>query len=160
VAREDVGEARNAYRRRAWSGAHAAFLAADAAAPLDADDLELLAVSTFMLARDEEYVALLERAHRTHLEQGETARAVRCAFWIGLNLLTRGAVGPARGWFGRGERLLADESDCVERGYLVLPEVIQHVIEGDPTAAHDTAAEVAATAARFGDRDLLALAVH
>ena len=75
---------------------------------------------------------------------GETARAVRCAFWIGLNLLTRGAVGPARGWFARGERLLADESDCVERGYLVLPE-LQHVIEGDPAAAHDTAAEVAAT---------------
>jgi DNA-binding CsgD family transcriptional regulator len=160
VVREDVGEARNAYRLRAWGRAHAGFVAADVAAPLDGDDLELLAVSTFMLARDEEYVAVLERAHRAHLEQGETARAVRCAFWIGLNLLTRGAVGPARGWFGRGERLLADESDCVERGYLVLPEVIQHVIEGDPAAAHDTAAEVAATAARFGDRDLLALAVH
>ena len=75
MAREDVGEARNAYRRRAWSGAHAAFLAADAAAPLDADDLELLAVSTFMLARDEEYVS----SGRTERTSSRGRRPARCA---------------------------------------------------------------------------------
>jgi DNA-binding NarL/FixJ family response regulator len=134
---------------------------ADDTDPLDPEDRERLAVAAYMLGRDEEYVHGLERAHRAHLEGGRTAPAVRCAFWIGLNLLTQGELGPARGWFARGQRLLDDKgADCVERGYLVLPEVIEHVVQGDAQAAYDSAAEAAAIAARFGDRDLLALAVH
>jgi DNA-binding CsgD family transcriptional regulator len=113
-----------------------------------------------MLALDDEYLSLLERAHRAYLDAGQTPRAVRCAFWIGLGLMTHGDVGPARGWFGRAERLLAEQADCVEHGYLVIPAVIEHVVEGDPEAAHDAAAEAAAIAARFDDKDLLALAVH
>src|SRR6478735_3904036 len=155
-----VEAARALFARRAWSDAHAGLIAADAEAELGVDDLERLAVSAYMLALDDEYVAVLERAHREHLEAGDTVRAVRCAFWIGLNLMTHGAVGPARGWFGRAQRLLAEHADCVEHGYLVIPAVLQHVAEGDPEAAHDAAAEAAAIASRFGDRDLLALAVH
>jgi ATP/maltotriose-dependent transcriptional regulator MalT len=160
MARADVEAARRLFDRRAWSEAHEALAAVDADASLDTEDLERLAVSAYMLALDDEYVSVLERAHRAHLEVGETPRAVRCAFWIGLNLMTHGAVGPARGWFGRAERLLAEHADCVERGYLVIPTVLAHVFEGDPEAAHDAAAEAVAIAERFGDSDLLALAVH
>jgi len=160
MVRADVEAARALFARRAWSDAHAALAEAEGEAELGVDDLERLAVSAYMLALDDEYVAVLERAHRAHLEAGETPRAVRCAFWIGLNLMTQGAVGPARGWFGRAERLLAEQADCVERGYLVIPAVLQHVAEGDAEAAHDAAATAAAIASRYGDRDLLALAVH
>jgi len=161
VASTDTEAGRRAFDRRAWGEAHDAFEASAMRSALGGDDLERLAVSAFMLGLDDEYVAGLERAHRAHLEAGETARAVRCSFWIGLNLMTHGEVGPARGWFGRSERLLdAERIECVERGYLVIPTVIQHVIEDDPDAAHEAASEAAAIAARFGDRDLLALAVH
>ena len=47
--------------------------------------------------------------------------AVRSAFWIGHNLLFRGESVRATGWFARGERLLEQEQDCVERGYLLIP---------------------------------------
>jgi DNA-binding NarL/FixJ family response regulator len=161
VTRADVDAGRKAFERRAWSEAHGALRAADAVVPLGADDLERLAVSAYMLAEDDEYLNALERAHRAHAQSGETARAVRCAFWIGLNLMTHGAMGPARGWFGRAQRQLElEQADCVERGYLVIPAVLEHVVGGDPAAAHDAAAEAAAIAARFGDSDLLALAVH
>ena len=59
-------------------------------------------------------------------------RAVRCAFWIGINLALRGEVGPATGWLGRAQRLLErEERDCVERGYLLMPVVLQHEAAGD-----------------------------
>ena len=150
--------ARALFDRRAWSDAHAALVGADAEAGLGVDDLS---ASPFRLhARlDDEYVAVLERAHRGHLEAGETPRAVRCAFWIGLNLRRRRHRTGARLVRPRAG-LLVEQADCVERGYLVIPAVLQHVAEGDPEAAHDAAAEAAAIASRFGDRDLLALAVH
>jgi DNA-binding CsgD family transcriptional regulator len=160
MARADLEAARARFDRRAWSEARRMLAAVDAEAPLGPDDLERAAVSAYMLALDDEYLSLLERAHRAYLDAGQTPRAVRCAFWIGLGLMTHGAVGPARGWFGRAERLLAEQADCVEHGYLVIPAVIAHVVEGDPEAAHDAAAEAAAIAARFDDKDLLALAVH
>ena len=53
---------------------------ADEAAPLAAEDLELLATSAYMLGRDDEYVGALERAH--HALPGRAAswpRAARCA---------------------------------------------------------------------------------
>jgi DNA-binding CsgD family transcriptional regulator len=160
MARADLEAARARFDRRAWSEARRMLAAVDAEAPLGPDDLERAAVSAYMLALDDEYLSLLERAHRAYLDAGQTPRAVRCAFWIGLGLMTHGDVGPARGWFGRAERLLAEQADCVEHGYLVIPAVIEHVVEGDPEAAHDAAAEAAAIAARFDDKDLLALAVH
>ena len=156
----DLETARALFDRRAWSEAYRMLAAVDAEAPLGAGDLERAAVSAYMLALDDEYLSLLERAHRAFLDAGERPRAVRCAFWIGLGLMTHGAVGPARGWFGRAERLLAAEGDCVEHGYLVIPALLEHVVAGDPEAAHDAAAEAAAIAARFDDKDLLALAVH
>jgi hypothetical protein len=75
-----------------------------------------------MLGRDDDYRKTLERAHQLHLEAGETPRGVRCAFWIGHNLMFRGEVAQATGWFARAQRLLTrDGRDCVERGYLLIP---------------------------------------
>ncbi|HEY9458710.1 MAG TPA: hypothetical protein VIQ56_12475, partial [Gaiella sp.] len=124
MARADLEAARARFDRRAWSEARRMLAAVDAEAPLGPDDLERAAVSAYMLALDDEYLSLLERAHRAYLDAGQTPRAVRCAFWIGLGLMTHGAVGPARGWFGRAERLLAEQADCVEHGYLVIPALL------------------------------------
>jgi DNA-binding NarL/FixJ family response regulator len=134
---------------------------ADQAAPLGAEELELLATSAYMLGRDEEHVRALERAHHAHLDTGDTPRAVYCVYWIGHNLMLRGEMGPASGWFGRGQRLLErEERDCASRGYLLIPALVSHAIAGDHKAAYETATEIAEIGTKFADRDLVAIGVH
>jgi len=156
-----VDRGRKAHASGAWADASAALSRADRVVPLAAEDLERLATAEYMLGRDEAFGEALARAHHLHLEHGEVPPAVRSAFWIGINLATRGEMSRATGWFGRAHRLLDREGrDCVERGYLLLPTVIQRAAAGDPAAAYAAAAEAAAIAERFGEADLFALAVH
>jgi DNA-binding CsgD family transcriptional regulator len=156
-----LARARAAYARRAWLEAHDGLARTDGGGGLEADDLELLAMTKLMLGRDDEAVAVLERAHRLHLERGETKRAVRAAIWIGMNLGFRGAVAPAGGWLARAQRLLDSlPGDSVEQGYLMIPGVFRHEAAGDFEAAAALAAEAAAVAERFGDRDLLSMSLN
>jgi DNA-binding CsgD family transcriptional regulator len=128
---------------------------------LGADDLELLATAAYMVGRDDTYVAALERGHQAHLDAGEALPAARCAFWAGLCLAFRGETGRASGWFGRSRRLIERAGgDCVERGYLLIPEMFQHEERGDFEAVHSTATAAAQIAERHRDPDLQAMAVH
>jgi DNA-binding CsgD family transcriptional regulator len=152
---------RERYAARAWTDSYDSLSAADRAEPLVAEDLELLATSAYMLGRDAEYVAALERAHRAYLERDQGLTAARAAFWIAINLSIRGEAGGAKGWFGRARRLVDREpEDCVERGYLVLADMLGHAAAGDPDAAIAAGREAMATGDRFGDADLFALAAQ
>ena len=86
---------REAYARRAWLDAHERLTSVHGREPLEAPDLELLATTAFMLGRDDDTVAWLERAHQQYLDDGLTLPAVRCAAWIVMNLAIRGEIGPA-----------------------------------------------------------------
>jgi DNA-binding CsgD family transcriptional regulator len=153
-------QGREAYAKRGWLEAYESLTAAHEDAPLAAPDLDLLATATFMLGRDDESIAWLERAHQRYLDGRETLRGVRCALWIGLNLASRGQIGPATGWLGRAQRLLENEGECAERGYLLLPLMFQHEAAGDFAGAAAAAGEAVRIGERFGDRDLFALAIH
>ena len=160
-AGEDAKRGRAAYAARSWAAAHEHLARADSASALAAEDLELLATAAYMLGRDDEWAAALERAHHAHLAAGDALRAVRCAFWLSLNLALRGEAGRASGWLGRAQRLLEPvQEDCVERGYLLVPVAAGHEAAGAYDAAYRAAAEAAQIGARFGDADLVAVAVH
>jgi hypothetical protein len=154
----DLGRA--AYAAHRWTDAHAALTAADKVNPLAAGDLELLARASYMLGRDDEYLGGLERAHHAHLESGDVRSAVRLTWWIGHNHLFRGEMGPARGWFARGERLLESlEEDCAERGYVLIAAMLERFMAGDLEAAHDVAVKIAQIGVLHQDRDLVAFGV-
>ncbi len=147
--------------RGAWKAAHEALSHADEDSPLGADDLELLAVAAYMIGRVEDFLAVLERAYRSHTEADEPLRAARAAIYLGINLAIIGDVAQAGGWLARAQRLVERQrEDCAERGYLLLPVAIRHESAGDYAQAADAAGEAAAIGERFGDRDLFALGAH
>lgn len=158
---DELDRGREAYRRRAWSQAYTSLRLADEAAPLAADDLELLATAAYLLARLEDGVQTLERAHHLRLDAEEPARAAWCAIWTGFGLMQLAEPAQAGGWFGRAQRLLDREQfECVERGYLLVPAVQRQLGSGQFEAAHDTARAAAEVGERFGDVDLIAFALH
>jgi DNA-binding CsgD family transcriptional regulator len=152
---------RDAYAQRAWQDACDSLARADGTEPLAAEDLERLATAAFMLAREDEFTSAMERAHHAYAAEGRHLPAVRAAFWIGTNLILRGEHAQGGGWLGRAQRLLErEEHDAVERGYLLVPAIFRHEAAGEFEAAAAVAAEAAEIAERFGDPDLLALALH
>jgi ATP/maltotriose-dependent transcriptional regulator MalT len=158
---DHVERGRRHYERREWADAYDALALADCAAPLEIDDLELLAISAYLIGREEEYLRALDRAHRVFLDAEQCARAARCAFWIGLCLLLRGETGPATGWLGRARRLLEREGRaCAEEGYLLLIRAERDLAESDSQAAYASAATAAEVGERFREPDLIACARH
>ncbi len=156
----ELERGRELYVQRAWVEAYESLARVDREAPLSAEDLELLATVAYMLGHDEEQLSALQRAHQAYLDRGEDLPAVRCAFWVGVHLLLRGEVARTAGWFARAQRVLEhEERDCVEQGYLLIAAVLQQRSVGDWAAASATAGAAAEIAARFGDDDLLAIAL-
>jgi DNA-binding CsgD family transcriptional regulator len=157
-----LDQGRDCYRRRSWAEAYRALSLADSTAALGGADLELLAMSAYLIGRDPEYLAALERAHDAYLAAGGAGlRAARCAFWLGLRLFLRGEAGQAGGWLARAQRLVdREQRECAEQGYLLLPLAQEHAGAGELDAAHSTAARAAAIGERFGEPDLVACARH
>ncbi len=152
---------RASYERRAWSAAYRELSSADDVCTLAPDDLWRLSLSAYLTGRHDAFLGAAERAHQAYLEAGDTGAAVRCAFWMGLHLSNLGEIGPATGWFGRASRILDRQpSDCAERGYLLLPVARQQLLSGDHEGCLRTAAEAALLGERYGEADLLALALH
>jgi DNA-binding NarL/FixJ family response regulator len=156
-----LDRARIAHGERAWANAFQAFSAADQEMPLEAEDLERLALAAYLVGRDEDYLAALERACHAHREASRAARAAHCAFWLAFRLLMRGESGRANGWLARAQRWLErSPRECAERGYLLLPVVEQRIDTGDFEAAFAAAAEAAGIGERCSDADLIACARH
>jgi ATP/maltotriose-dependent transcriptional regulator MalT len=153
---DHLARGRERYAQRAWADAFRALSLAEQAEPMAGADLELLALSAYLIGRDDDYLDALDRAHRAYLDAGECLRAARTAFWLGLRLLFRGENGPATGWFARAQRLLdREDRDCVERGYLLLAVVQERVNAGDLDAMKASEA-----GDRFAEPDLSACARH
>jgi DNA-binding CsgD family transcriptional regulator len=158
---DELERGREAYAGRAWLDAYEALSRADAASPLEAKDVELLATSAALIGERDAHLSALERLHKLRLDAGETEPAAKAAVVLGMNLAIAGEVGPAMGWFGRAERLVEQaDQDSVVPGYLLLPAAFQRMSSGDAEGAHHAASEAAAIATRFDEHDLFATATH
>ncbi|MFF8377573.1 LuxR C-terminal-related transcriptional regulator [Streptomyces sp. NPDC015661] len=156
----ELERARDAFARQEWWDAYTGFSGADGGQPLGPDDLVRWATAAYLVGCDAECVAATERAHHAYLSLGDTARAVRCAFWMALPLLLQGERARGGGWLARAQRLLDDTRlDCVEQGYLLFPQGLR-LAHKDHQAAYAAFSEAVAIGERFADPDLVALARH
>jgi DNA-binding CsgD family transcriptional regulator len=168
---DPLGRGRRAFAEQAWADARDMLAAADVMATPDAgdapgasgglepDDVERLAIATYLSGDQTAAVELWARAHRTWLDRGEVGRAVRCCFWLAFALLNAGELSRGGGWTDRAQRLLDDHGvGGPDHGYLRYCRALRTVFEGDAAAAHHDFAEAVATGSRHGDRELVALA--
>jgi DNA-binding CsgD family transcriptional regulator len=151
---------RKSVRKQAWAAAFQHLSAADRDSPLEPADLEELAKAAHLTGKESEGWDLLARAHQAFLSRGESQRAARCAFWLGFLLLLNGEPAQGSGWLARAERLLRGQHDCVEKGYLLLPVGYRSVHGGEAAVGYKLFVQAAAFGERFGDKDLLTLALQ
>jgi len=151
---------RDAFQRRAWGEAFSQLSAADRKSSLTPEDLVDFAQAAFLTGREREGGDLLSRAHQAFLSRADTQPAARCAIWLAFTLLTNGESAKAGGWLSRAGRLLDGQPDCVEKGYLLLPDGYRLFHAGDVVTAHEKFVQAAATGERFGDKDLATLGLQ
>lgn len=151
-------QARASFAQRSWRDAYQRFATADAATPLDLDDLERLALAAYLSGREEESTRSWTRAHHEAIRRGDPLRAVRYAVLIGAGLMFRGETAPAMGWFARGGRVLEGCGDCAERAWLLTWNAFVQMWGGDLEGAQPAFAASVTVGRRFNDADLLTMA--
>jgi class 3 adenylate cyclase len=158
---DPLAAGRAAARRYAWRDALEQLGAADAAAPLGAEDLELLAEAAWWSGRLASCIDARERAYRLHVDAGRPRRAGHVAIALARDHFSRQDGAVASAWLSRAERLLGEEGDCAEKAWLLRMRAVI-AIEGDRDydrgLEHATRALEMAT--RVQDRDVMALALH
>jgi DNA-binding CsgD family transcriptional regulator len=144
-----------------WADGYDLLSKADSLTPLDGPDLELLATAAYLIGREARYCDILQRAHRNYLEKGQTSRAARSAFWLGLCLLFRGEIGSGTGWLATARGIVDTlGSESAEDGYLLLPSIEQLLSDGENEKALAAASDAVRIGTRFGEKDLIACALH
>ncbi len=150
---------RQAFEQQAWGAAYELLLAVDQEAPLAPEDLERAGRAAYLTGRDEQYVALFERAFRERMRHGDPEGAALDGFWLVFGLMTRGEWARAGGWTGRARGAIDEgRRDCVARGYLMAPDGMRALRAGDTEQAYATFTEQREIGKRFADQDLVALA--
>jgi DNA-binding NarL/FixJ family response regulator len=153
-------QGREAFQRKAWGAAYSGLVAADHESPLPPDALAELAQAALLMGKDVEGADYLARAHQGFLSVQAIEPAVRCAFWLGFTSFLNGEFAKGSGWLARANRLLENHTECVEHGYLRMPDAYRAFREGDPVAAQAIFRQASEIGERFGDHDLVTLALQ
>lgn len=145
-------------QHESWGATFARLSTEDRARTLPGEDLEQLALSAYMLGKDEECAAAWLHAHQSWLREGDARRAARCAFWQACGLFFRGELAPALGWVARGRRVLEPTAqECAEHGWLLVLTALPQLFGGDSAAALPDLRAAGAIGERRGDLDLVML---
>lgn len=157
--KEPLSEARHALDRHAWREALNLFKDADAVSTLDPEDLQGLAEAAWWSAENDAAIEARERAYAAYEKRGDTRPAGLVALELMGDHSRRLSGAVAAGWYRRAERLLGEDKDCVEYGYLVLKRARDASNEARLDIAADLARQAVEIGARHGDRDLQAHAL-
>ena len=144
-----------ALARGAWDEARRAY-EETLTAEESPEALEGLGIAAWWLDLADVVFASRERAYRLYRERDDTISAARIAIWIAWdNWAFRGEHAVASGWLQRAHRLLIDQGDVAERGWLEAREGALALFDGgDPDNAHRHGTETVRIARVLGSVDL------
>jgi DNA-binding CsgD family transcriptional regulator len=155
-----VTQGREAFARREWKEAYERFAGADREQLLKPADLESFATAAWLVGEEAQAATIWTRAHHQLVDQGDVERAARLGFWLSLSLLLAGEMARSTGWLARSERLLKErQGPCVEQGYGLIVTGLLTMGKGNAGDAGASFDRALALAEKFGDSDLLALAL-
>ncbi|QEC47269.1 hypothetical protein FSW04_06490 [Baekduia soli] len=146
--------------RGAWNDAKTAFgRALEGGEPAEA--LEGWAQATRFLGDGDASLDARARAFRAYRRRGDVRSAARAAAWLAYDTVVfRGDAAVAQGWFGHAHRLLGDEDDGEDQGWLAFLEgEVALVAHGDAARAAGHAARALEVGRRTGLMDLEMLAL-
>ena len=156
---DDLERARDAVERRSWSEAYAIF------EELEDPDLapaewESFADAAWWTGRQDESIAALAKADSMYADAGDERPGGWLAARLCIEHLIRDEQAAGMGWLARSRRHAAGLPDCVELGFMSVLEATVLRYGGDLASAGPLAERATEIGERFGDRDLLALAIH
>lgn len=147
--------ARAACGRHDWAVAREGFRAAG---ELGIDDLGSLATACWWLGEVEEYAVASVEQHRQLLGLGRPVEAALVAFELGYIEVVRGREDVGVGWMARARRLLEEQPDAPEWGFVLVADAQQALVAGDLDTAGPLASEALAMGERHGLSTVVALA--
>jgi tetratricopeptide (TPR) repeat protein len=124
---------------------------------LGPDDLDAMAEAAYWLGQDRDALSIRQRAHHAHLQAGAPRRAAVDAVILTIQHTGLRHYAVARGWFQRAQRLLADEPDCAEQGYLAWGATLVGLMTDDPDMTLRSARTAYDSGVRHGVAELQAL---
>ena len=159
MAADPSERARKSPERPDWKAEYAQLSALDRRTALEPADLERLGAVAYLAGHESGSIDANTRAHNLALERGDTRQAARSAFWIAFTFIGARESTRAAGWAARARRLLEESRhDCVECGYVLLPQALEQVAANDLTGAEATFTAAERLGERFADADLTSLA--
>src|SRR5438034_8117746 len=148
---------RDAINRHAWREAFDLLIEADASGVLEPQDLESLGEAAWWTGRLDDCIDARQRAYSAYVEGGDDRKAAMVALAVAKDYYAKQASAVGTAWLNRAGRLLEDDPESVEYGYL---ERMRAVLAFEGSREFDRALDHAtgafAIGSRFADRDLMA----
>lgn len=152
---------RDAIRRFAWREAFELLTEADRQVGLPPEDLEALGEAAWWVAQLDTSIAAREKAYAGYLAADDRRGAARVALAVAKDHFGKGSDAVGSAWIERARKLLAEEPEAAEHGWLArMDAVVANESQKDYEAAIAHAAKAIDVATRFKDKDLLALSLH
>jgi tetratricopeptide (TPR) repeat protein len=159
VSPAQLVDAREAYQQRDWLTARTAFLAAQAASPLAADDQYALASCAWWLGDLATALPAMQQAYRQFLDEQRPELAALVALDVGYPLALRGELAQGGGWLSRARRLLQDRPEQAAHGYLIYLDFEDAFGGAALERAREVAQRVQQMGVRYQEPTLVALGV-
>jgi len=142
---------------RRWQDVVVRLSVADRDGVLCGDDLDALAEALLWTGNPLDALVVRQRAHAAFVDEGNVLRAAMVAMMLAIWFGARLRMSVAGGWFQRAKRLLENEPQCAEHGFLEWAATMFAIATGRHEDARESAQRAFDIGQRFGVADLQAL---